>query len=508
MGYQQFASRVAALNDLLNIAYLLTWDFRVMMPPGGALTRGHQMATLMGLAQDMLMSDDTLRAIEAAEDAVAVLPDTAIEHRCVAHARAAVDLHRRIPPALNRRRAALNLTGQGIWAEARARNDFAMLRPVFEEHVAICRELAACIGYENHPHDAMIGIYEPGADTASLAELFAQLRAGLAPLVAEIAATEPPRTDFLYGDYPQDRQRVFARRIAEAFGYDFARGRLDIAPHPFEISQTREDVRITTRYHRNNIVSALQGTMHEVGHGLYEQNIAPELTRGVLATDLLGLYGVGGISFGVHESQSRLWENHVGRSRGFWETHFGALHDLFPETLAGVDAGAFHRAYNCVRPGLIRVEADELTYDFHVMLRVEMERHLMDGTLRVADMPAAWAEAMQKDLGIPVPDDRNGVLQDMQWSAGQFGIFCGYTIGNVLAAQIQEAAIAADPQIPGDLDRGEYARLRGWLTENLYRHGRRFDRDETLRRITGRGLDARPYVAHLTARYRAIYALD
>lgn len=508
MGYQQFASRFAALNDLLNIANLLTWDFRVMMPPGGALTRGHQMATLMGLAQDMLMSDDTLRAIEAAEDAVAVLPDTAIEHRCVAHARAAVDLHRRIPPALNRRRAALNLTGQGIWAEARARNDFAMLRPVFEEHVAICRELAACIGYENHPHDAMIGIYEPGADTASLAELFAQLRAGLAPLVAEIAATEPPRTDFLYGDYPQDRQRVFARRIAEAFGYDFARGRLDIAPHPFEISQTREDVRITTRYHRKNIVSALQGTMHEVGHGLYEQNIAPELTRGVLATDLLGLYGVGGISFGVHESQSRLWENHVGRSRGFWETHFGALHDLFPETLAGVDAGAFHRAYNCVRPGLIRVEADELTYDFHVMLRVEMERHLMDGTLRVADMPAAWAEAMQKDLGIPVPDDRNGVLQDMQWSAGQFGIFCGYTIGNVLAAQIQEAAIAADPQIPGDLDRGEYARLRGWLTENLYRHGKRFDRDETLRRITGRGLDARPYVAHLTARYRAIYALD
>jgi carboxypeptidase Taq len=507
MSYPNFATRFAALNDLLNIANLLTWDFRVMMPPGGAVTRGHQMATLMGLAQDMLMSDETLRVIAAAEDVVVDLPEDSVERRSVAHARAAVDLHRRIPPALNRRRAALNLTGQGIWADARARSDFETLRPVFEEHVAICRELAECIGYENHPHDAMIAVYEPGADTASLAALFARLRAGLAPLVAEIAETAPPRTDFLHGDYPEDRQRIFACQIAEAFGYDFARGRLDIAPHPFEISQTREDVRITTRYHRNNIVSALQGTMHEVGHGLYEQNIAPELTRGVLATDLLGLYGVGGISFGVHESQSRLWENQVGRSRGFWERHFGALHDLFPETLAGVDAETFHRAYNCVRPGLIRVEADELTYDFHIMLRVEMERRLMDGSLRVADMPGAWAEAMQQDLGLSVPDDRHGVLQDMQWSAGQFGIFCGYTIGNVLAAQIQDAAVAAEPGIPGDLDRGDYARLRDWLTENLYRHGRHHDRDETLRRITGRGLDAAPYVAHLTARYREIYAL-
>ena len=507
MSYQTFAKRFAALNDLLNIANLLTWDFRVMMPPGGAETRGHQMATLMGMAQDMLMSDETLRVIGAAEDTVSGLSEGSVERRSVAHARAAVDLHRRIPPDLNRRRSALNLTGQGVWADSRARNDFATLRPVFEEHLAICRELAECIGYENHPHDAMISVYEPGADTASLGVLFAQLRAGLAPLVAEISAIAPPRTDFLHGDYPEDRQRSFARQIAEALGYDFRRGCLDTAPHPFEISQTREDVRITTRYHRNNIVSALQGTMHEVGHGLYEQNIDPDLTRGVLATDLLGLYGVGGISFGVHESQSRLWENQIGRSRGFWERHFGALHDLFPDTLSGVDAETFYRAYNCVRLGQIRVEADELTYDFHIMLRVEMERRLMDGSLRVADMPGAWADAMQHDLGLKVPDDRQGVLQDMQWSAGQFGIFCGYTIGNVLAAQIQGAAVAADQQIPFDLDLGDYARLRGWLTDNLYRHGRRYDRDETLHRITGQGMDAAPYIAYLTGKYREIYAL-
>lgn len=507
MTYPAFAERFGALNDLLNIANLLTWDFRVMMPPGGAQTRGQHMATLMGLAQDMLMSDDTSRLIDAAQAEVAHLPGDAPEALAVAHARAAVDLHRRIPPDLNRRRAALNLTGQAVWADARARNDFAMLRPVFEEHIQICHRLADCIGYSAHPHDAMIGIYEPGADTASLSALFSQLRAGLSPLLAQIAQAPQPRADFLFGDYPQDRQRAFAVHIAEAFGYDFQRGRLDTAPHPFEISQTREDVRITTRFHRNNIVSALQGTMHEVGHGLYEQNIAPDLTRTVMATDLLGLYAVGGISFGVHESQSRLWENRIGRSRAFWEHHFAALHDLFPDTLAEVDADMFWRAYSRVRPGLIRTEADELTYDFHIMLRVDMERALMDGSLRVADMPAAWAEAMRRDLGLDVPDDASGVLQDMQWSAGQFGIFCGYTIGNVLAAQVFDAAMQDDPSLDAQLGAGQYGGLLGWLTQSLYRHGRRETRDQMLHRVTGRGMDAQPYIDALTTRYRAIYQL-
>lgn len=508
MTYPAFAARFSALNDLLNIANLLTWDFRVMMPPGGARTRGQQMATLMGIAQTMLMSDDTLRLIDRAEAEVAALDAGAPERVAVAHARAAVELHRRIPADLNARRAALNLTGQAVWADARARNDFDLLRPVFEEHVEICRKLAECIGYDAHPHDAMISIYEPGADTASLGALFAALRRGLAPLLAEIAAAPEPRHDFLYGDYPEDRQRVFAERIAQVFGYDFARGRLDTAPHPFEISQTREDVRITTRFHRRNIVSALQGTMHEVGHALYEQNIGPELTRSVLATDLLGLYAVGGISFGVHESQSRLWENRIGRSRSFWEQNFGALHDLFPDTLAGVDAAMFWRAYNRVRPGLIRTEADEVTYDFHIMLRVEMERRLLDGSLRVADMPGAWAEAMREDLNLEVPDDRSGVLQDMQWSAGQFGIFCGYTVGNVLAAQIHDAACAAVPTLGSDLERGTYSGLLEWLSDTLYRHGRREGRDEMLHRVTGRGMDPAPYLAALRDRYRALCAPD
>jgi len=505
MSYDRFARRFGEINDLLNIANLLTWDSRSMMPPGGATTRGRQMSTLMGLAHELLMSDETRRHVEAAEAAVANQSENSIERRCVNAAREAIEYHRRIPRDLQQRRAELNLTGQAIWEAARARNDFELLRPVYEEHIEIARRLADCIGYEAHPHDALISLYEPGMTTAMLGELFTGLRAVLKPLFVEIAESDQPRTDFLYRNYPIEKQRIFAHRIAQAFGYDFARGRMDTAPHPYEISQTREDVRITTRYNANNIVSALQSTMHEAGHGIYEQQIDPALTRTVLATDLFGLYGVGGISFGVHESQSRLCENQVGRSRGFWERHFGELRDLFPDTLADVDAEEFYRAYSSVRPGLIRTEADELTYDLHIMLRVDIERLLLDGSIFVRDIPNVWHERMQDDFGLEVCGDHNGVLQDMQWSAGQFGIFCGYSLGNIIAAQLLESALSNQSNIADDLGNGEYASLRGWLGDRLHRHGRRYSRNEILKSITGRGVDIAPYVGYLSAKYRDIY---
>jgi len=507
MTYDLFTQRFGAINDLLNIANLLTWDYRTTMPPEGSLTRGKQMSTLMGTAHEMLMSDETRRLVDSAEAEVANRAEDSIERRCVSGARDALDYHRRIQRDLQQRRAELNLTGQGVWEKARAADDFEMLRPIYEEHIDISRRLADCIGYEKHPHDAMISIYEPGMTTSMLADLFTDLRAGLKPLVAAIAAGEQTRTDFLFRDYPVEKQKLFAHRIAEAFGYDFDRGRIDIAPHPFEISQTRQDVRITTRYNRNNIVTALQGTMHEAGHGIYEQQIDPSLTRTVLATDLYGLYGVGGISFGVHESQSRLWENQIGRSRGFWQCHFANLRDLFPDALHDVDAEEFYRAYSAVAASARRTEADELTYDLHIMLRVDIERRLLEGSLKVSDIPAAWKEMMQDDLGVEVKSDRDGVLQDMQWSAGQFGIFCGYTMGNIIAAQLQKAALTAVPSIADDLEQGEYTNLRNWLGENLHKHGRRYTRDEILNSVTGRGVDAGPYVDYLTQKYSNIYGL-
>jgi carboxypeptidase Taq len=300
-----------------------------------------------------------------------------------------------------------------------------------------------------------------------------------------------------------DRQYEVARRFAAAFGFDFARGRLDTTVHPFEISFTREDVRITTRYRENDLRPALFGTFHETGHGLFEQNVDRAFTRTVFASDLVGLYAVGGTSFGVHESQSRLWENHVGRSRRFWELHFETLAQAFPENLVGVTPEGFYRAVTDVRRSPIRTDADELTYDLHIMLRVEFEAALMDGSLAVKDVPGAWQEAMKRHLGLEVKNDRDGALQDIHWSSGMIGSFCTYTIGNVMAAQLHACARSEDPQVRDGIERGNYAPLADWLRDRVWRHGRSLSREEILRRATGRGLDPADYIAHLRHRYAA-----
>ena len=294
---------------------------------------------------------------------------------------------------------------QAAWVAARARSDFPAFQPYLERSFALQRRIADALGWAEHPYDALVAQYEPGMTLAKLNQLFATLRARLRPLLARVQDQPPPRRDFLDLDYPVYRQKAFDRSLTELVCFDHGRGRLDEAVHPFEISFTRDDVRITARYRPNFLPAGLFAALHEAGHGLYEQGIDPELTRSALATDLVNLYAVGGASFGMHESQSRLLENRVGRSRRFWELHFGRLRDAFPDQLADVSATEFWRAVNLVRPGLIRVEADELTYDLHIMLRVELEAAIVAGDLAVADLPAAWAERMRDDLGLTVPDD-------------------------------------------------------------------------------------------------------
>jgi len=296
--------------------------------------------------------------------------------------------------------------------------------------------------------------------------------------------------------------------MAQAFGYDLDHGRLDTTVHPFEISFTRDDVRITTRYKSNYLPAALFGTLHETGHALYEQGVDAAYTRTPLATDLPGMYAVGGVSFGAHESQSRLWENHIGRSRSFWDLHYPALRKHFPRQLADIDVDDFHRAVNRVQPNLIRVEADELTYDFHIILRTEIERDHIAGTLAVGELPERWNAAMKADLGLDVPNDSLGVLQDTHWSTGQIGTFCNYTIGNVMAAQLFDAARAQEPGFDAALAAGDYGPLRRWLHDSIHQHGRRFFRDELLVQSTGRSLDPEPYVAYLTGKYTALYQLE
>jgi carboxypeptidase Taq len=503
-GQTSFAAldeRVAAANDVLNAISVLTWDSRTMMPAGGAETRGHQIATLTRLARDLLLAPETEAALADAERAADTLPEDAPERRMVAQTRHAFEHHRRVPASLIQERAALRTLAQAAWIEARATGDFPLFAPFLARTVELSRAYADCIGWSEHPYDAMVSIYEPGETTASLKRLFATLRESLQPILDAARARSAPQSDFLFGDFPEEAQKAFGLSMAETLGYDLRRGRLDTTVHPFEVSFTRNDVRITTRYTRNYLPASVFGTAHEVGHGLYEQGVDPAYTRTALATDLVGLYAVGGTSFGAHESQSRLWENHVVRSRTFWELHVPELQRHFPGRLEDVSAEDFYRAVTRVEPGLIRVEADELTYDFHIMMRTDLECALMDGSLAVADLPAAWNAAIKRDLGLDVPDDSRGVLQDVHWSTGYIGSFPTYTIGNVMAAQVMDTLRGEDPAIDASVAAGDYAVLAEALRTRIWQHGRRFGRDELLVRETGRGLDPAPYLAYLEGKY-------
>jgi carboxypeptidase Taq len=506
--YNELSQYIAALNDLLNAMNILNWDARTQMPAGGNAARGHVLATLSGLAQEKLVADKLKALLEQAEHETASLPEDGIERRNVQAVREASELFRRTPERLTRDLAGLRAEAQHCWGEARANSDFAMFAPMLERMVGLQRELAEVIGYTEHPYDALVGLYEPDMTHTKLQTLFAQLKARSLPLLERIRAAKPPRDDFLRREFPLEQQRVFGLEVAQAFGYDLSRGRLDSSLHPFEISFSRDDVRITTRYQPNFLTMSLFGTLHETGHALYEQGIAPELSRTALTSDLPGLYAVGGASFGTHESQSRLWENLVGRSRNFWQYWYPRLCEIFKTQLGDVDLETFHRAINRVSPSLIRVEADEITYNLHIMLRVELETALIDGSLQVRDLPAAWNAKIQEYLGITPPDDARGVLQDIHWSAGYFGSFPTYTIGNVMSAQFYQAAQDQIPKLDQSLARGDYTPLRGWLTEHIYQHGRRFRPHELLQRATGRGLDAEPYLEYLETKFTDLYKLE
>lgn len=507
MSYAAFLDRIGQVNDLINAKQILAWDARTMMPPGGAETRAKQEATLTVMARDLLVADDTRRLLDKAEADTASRAADSVERAQCAQAREAIDYHLRIPGSLVAKRAELAAIGHDIWATARANNDFASFVPTLEETVALNREMAECIGYAAHPYDALMYRFEPGETVASLQPLFQTLRDGMLPLLRKIAKRPSPRIDFLQRAYPKQAQLDFALTMAQGIGYDMHRGRLDTTVHPFEVSFTRNDVRITTRVNEHWMPACLFGGLHEAGHALYEQFADPAFVRTPLSTDLVGLYAVNGVSFGAHESQSRLFENHVGRSREFWDAHFGAAKTAFPEQLADVDVDTFWRGINRVAPGLIRVEADELTYDFHIMLRVDIEAAMVDGSLEVRDLPEAWNAKVKEYLGQNVPNDRLGVLQDVHWSSGQIGTFCNYTIGNVMAGQLYETA-AKDPRVATGLATANYTPLREWMTEHVHRHGRRYTRNELLVRATGRALDPAPYIAHLAKKYTAIYELN
>ncbi len=501
----EFSRRSNELNDLLCILNVLTWDARTQMPPGGSEARAQQLATLSTIARERLLDP----AYEVAADEVVgdgAQDDPSV--RAAQQALEAIGAMRRVPAALTHELALLKSEAQDAWADAKQDSDFAAFAPALERMVALTRQLAGALGYAEHPYDALLNLYEPGLTVKTLLPLFARLREHHVPLLRAIQAQPEPRSDFLTRFYPAEQQKAYSLAAAQRFGYDTSRGRLDESAHPFEISFTRQDVRITTRFQKHFLPGALFGTLHETGHALYEQGVDPALNRSVLTSDLLGLYAVGGASYGTHESQSRLWENRIGRSAAYWALHYEGLRQTFSEGLSDVDEQTFVRSVNRVKPSLIRVEADELTYDLHIMLRVDLEMRLIGGELEVKDLPAAWNARIREDLGLDVPDDAHGVLQDIHWSAGMFGSFPTYTIGNVMASQFYAAAQSAVPELDAQLSGGDYAPLLAWLQHEIYRHGRTYTPHELLVRVTGGGLDPQPYLDYLSTKYRGLYGLE
>ncbi|EHN12246.1 Thermostable carboxypeptidase 1 [Patulibacter medicamentivorans] len=481
--------RLRELDDLQHASRVLGWDQQVAMPAAGTAARGRAGGTVERLAHERLTDPELgslLDAAEAAGEDPGVIRAVRRDH----------ERARRVPGELVAEIAQAAADAQPVWQKARETSDFALFAPALKRNLELRRRVAACFPEAAHPYDALLDQFEPEMTTAEVRSVFDRLQAGLRPLIAAIAGK--PLPDPLGGVYPVDAQRTLSLEIGRTIGFDDESWRLDVSTHPFSQKVGPGDVRVTTRYDEADPLSGLLSTLHEVGHGLYEFQVDPALAGTTADT---------GTSLGIHESQSRLWENQVGRSRAFWAHWYPRAQELFGDALAGVDLDAFLRAVNVVRPSLIRVEADEVTYAMHIVLRFELEVAMLEGSLEVDDLPAAWNARMSELLGVDVPDDAHGVLQDIHWSFGELGYFPTYALGSIISAQLWEAAGAAIPDLEGAISRGDAAPLRAWLGENVHRHGRTRTTDEILRATTGGPLDPDPLVRYLTTKFGALYGL-
>jgi carboxypeptidase Taq len=482
-------------SDLHGAAALMGWDQETYMPPKGAATRGRQLATISGLIHERLTSDEMRAALDHAR-AESLAPDQEVNVREIARDS---DRAAKIPVTLVKALAETSSAAIGVWIKARQENDFPAFAPWVARLIGLQREVAEAVGYEDEPYDALLDEYEPGATTKETAAVFDSIRAPLVDLVQRIGSSGvAPRTDFLERNYPIDDQRRMGVTAAERMGFDFEAGRLDISPHPFCTHLGVHDVRLTTRYSETFPIQSFYGVIHEAGHGLYEQGHDPAhegTPRGA------------SVSLGIHESQSRLWENMVGRSRAFWRYFFPEFSAIFPDQAADVTEEEIYAAVNEVKPSLIRVEADEITYNLHILLRFEIERGLFTDEYAPGDLPAVWNEKMKTFLGIEPPDDRDGVLQDIHWSHGSFGYFPTYTLGNLYAAQFYRAAERDMPDLTDRIARGELLPLRDWLKEKIHLPGMTHRAGELVRHVTGEALTADYFLSYVRAKYASLYSL-
>jgi carboxypeptidase Taq len=484
---ERLRQRLAEVNDLTKAGTLLLWDQRVLMPPGGAPARAEALGTISRLAQERFIDGGIGRLLDELRDLEESSDYDSFEASLIRVTRRLYEKATRVPPELvgeMRRTAALSLAA---WGPAKEHADFEQLRPHIEKLLELRHRYVACFEPADEAYDVLLDDYEPYMKTAEVRQIFEQLKDDLRPLIAEVADAGEVDDSFLTGEFDPATQRELALEIARRFGYSDEEWRLDETPHPFMTSPGTDDIRLTTNFRADDL-SSLFATMHEFGHGVYEWGVDSSLARTPLGT---------GVSLGVHESQSRTWENLVGRSRPFWRWFYPRLQGAFTAQLGSVDEEAFYRAVNRVHPSLIRIDADELTYNLHIILRFELEQELIENRLAVADLPEAWNARVEEYLGLEVPDDARGVLQDMHWAGGAFGYFPTYALGNVMSVQIWERAVEDLGDLDERFERGEFGDLREWLREHLYRLGAKYTPQETIERVTGSRIDAKPYVRYL-----------
>ncbi|MGH7719059.1 MAG: carboxypeptidase M32 [Gemmatimonadaceae bacterium] len=499
MAYDELIARSREATLLASCADLLEWDQETYMPAGGAEHRSRQLALIAGMVHDR-MTDPRIGDLldEAARwDAVADPESPAAVN--VRELRREYERERCIPRALVEELARTTAIAQQEWIGARKASDFARFRPWLEQIVALKRSEAEVVGYAGVAYDALLDDYEPGSTSAEYARLFDALRAGLVPLIQAIGgASRRPRVEVLHREYPVDLQRVLGERVAALLCFDFGSGRLDTSAHPFSTRIGPGDCRLTTRYRTDDLADGLLSILHEVGHGLYEQGLDPEH---------YGTPAGHAAAMGVHESQSRLWENRVGRSRGFWAHLFPLVRQLFSEALADVSPAELHFAVNHVAPSAIRVEADEVTYNLHTLIRFELEQELMRGDLPVRALPDAWNDRYARYLGGRPANDAEGCLQDSHWSSGLIGYFPAYTLGDVCSAQLYAQADRDLGGVEQQFERGEFAPLLEWAREKIHRHGRRFTAAQLVERVTGEQPDPGPLIEMLREKYGELYGI-
>jgi carboxypeptidase Taq len=485
-------------SDLRSTIGLLHWDLETYMPAGGSSGRAHQTATLARVAHETLTSDQVGQLLEELRPSMEQIDPDSDDARLVQVAERLYKKRVRVPADLMAEIARVTSQAHHVWVAAREQADFSIFQPYLENILNLKRQYADHFQPFDHIYDPLLDDYEPGLLTADVQAIFSKLRPRQVELLQAISEQSQVEDSFLHQPFQENLQWKFGVEVITDYGYDWNHGRQDKSVHPFTQAIGLGDVRITTRVLEDFFPSAFFSTTHESGHGIYEQGVDPNLARTPLSN---------GASLALHESQSRLYENLIGRSRPFWSHYYPRLQEIFSHQLGNVSLDDFYRAINKVEPSLIRVEADEATYNLHIMLRLSLEIALIEGSLEVKDLPEAWNAGMQEYLGLTPPDDSQGVLQDVHWSQGYFGYFSTYALGNLISAQLWECMLQDIPDVEDQVQRGDFEALTSWMREKVHRHGAKFKPQELVQRITGRKIDQEPYLRYLTSKYSDIYHL-